>query len=300
MAGGGQQSPYIRGRGALRARAAEIARGIASRISPRHRRWRQLIESCELDPSLLPLPVRPPGPDDFIICGAPRSGTALATAALFQPPQIVTVMEPWDGLRLPPDQLFASLREELAGGSLQRGRLDVGALEQNGSVRWCGDGELRHEVRVDPGHLLGVKWPSFWQYLELLPDTRFVVCLREPSEVVASYASKDGRLGIGLEYDVPFNRNTNRELEQVEDLASRRVALYDLVYERILPHLSRPNVFALRYERWFDDRQQLVSELSDFLGVSLDPDRVDIRPPVHRSTEQSLPVPSRTAARLGY
>lgn len=275
---------------------------VASYVSPRHRRWRLLLESCDLDPEAMAAPMPAPGARDFIICGAPRSGTALATAALFQPPHVLTVMEPWDGLRLPPDELFASLRAEIATGTLRRGRLDVSALDRDGSVVWCRDGELAQPVTADPDHLLGVKWPSFWQYLDLLPTTRFVVCIRHPDEVIGSYETKGDRLGVGLEYDVAFNARTNRELlAATDDPAERRVLLYDYVYERTLPHLERPNVFALRYERWFEDRTALMGELGEFLGVRLDPDRVRVRAPIHVAGAGTRPATSsRVAAALGY
>jgi hypothetical protein len=275
-------------------------RALAGAVSPRHRRWRRILASCDLDLAALPPTIDPPGPRDFLICGSPRSGTALATAMLFQPPQVVTVMEPWAGLGLPPAELFASFREELASGELRRGRLDVEALERARTVRWVRDGELVHRVDVPPDHLLGVKWPTFWQYLGRLPTTKFVVCLRDPHEVVASYEQEGGRLALGLEYDVPFNREVNRELEAAtDDPAVRRVLLYDRINEHLLRFLDDDNVFTVRYERWFEDRSNLVSELGRFLGVELDPDRVDIRPPESRR-QARLPVPSRTAAALGY
>lgn len=282
--------------GRLRAAASRVA----GHVSPRHRAWRQLLSSCDLDPDQLPTPLASPGPNDFIICGAPRSGTALATAALFQPPHSVTVMEPWDGLRLPPDQLFRSLREELASGQLRRGRLDIGALRSEGAVRWCRDGELTSAVEASDDTLLGVKWPSFWRYLDLLPETKFVVCVRDPAEVVASYRTKGGRIGMGLEYDVPFNARMNAELGRIDDVEQRRIALYDYVYERIIPHLEQPNVFELRYERWFNDKAGVVNQLARFLDRPLDPRTVLIRPPQHRVSDGPLRVPSRTSDRLGY
>jgi hypothetical protein len=251
-----------------------------ARISPRHRRWRRLLSSLTLDPDRLPRPVPPPDRADFVICGSPRTGTALATAVLYQPPSVVTVMEPWDGMRLPPDELFASLRAEIAGGSLQRGRLDVAALEARGEVGWCRDGEITSPVPTSPGFRLGVKWPAFWRYLDLLPETQFVVCLRHPVETISSYKRQGGRLGEGLDYDVEFNREMNRELTAATaDAAVRRVLLYDYINTRVVPHLDRPNVFTLRYERWFDDRKRLLDELGAFLGVDLSSSRAVIRRP---------------------
>src|SRR5919109_1001972 len=81
--------------------------------SPRHWRWRRLLRSLDLTTETLERPVASPGPRDFVICGSPRTGTSLAAAALHQPPASLTVMEPWDGMRLPIAPLFASLRDEI-------------------------------------------------------------------------------------------------------------------------------------------------------------------------------------------
>ncbi|HET7325948.1 MAG TPA: sulfotransferase [Nocardioidaceae bacterium] len=262
--------------------AAPVLRSVAGAVSPRHREWRRLLASLTLDPGTLPHPVPQPGPRDFLICGSPRSGTALLVAMLFQPPQSVTVMEPWDALRLPPRQLFDSLRSELAEtGVLSRGRLDIGALESDGAVTWCRDGELPRAVETEAADfLLGVKFPAFWRYLDLLPDTRFLVCLRNPIEVLRSYATTGGRLREGLDYDVPFNREMNDYLLSLtDDWAIRRVLLFDYIHQRLIPHLDRPNVLTVRYERWFSEPEQQLREVSDFLGVELDHTRVRLRPP---------------------
>ena len=286
------------GVGVLAYRAARL-------ISPRHRHWRRLGASLTLDPDLLERPIDEPGGNDFVICGLSRSGTSLLAAALYQPPRVVTVMEPWDGLRLPPADLFASLRGEMTQGRLARGRLDVASLLASGEVRWGHDGQYPHDVVVDPDTALGVKWPIFWRYLPLLPTTKFLVCLRHPAEVVSSFASMDGTLGEGLDYEAAFNRDMNRQLmEATEDPAHRRLLLLEYVASRIVPYLDRPNVHVVRYERWFDDRDDLMADISAFLGVALEPGFPAIRRP--RNTRHDPEVlamlreaaPSTTA--LGY
>lgn len=275
-------------------------------ISPRHRRWRRLLGSLTLDPERLPRPLPGLGARDFIVCGSPRTGTALLTATLFQPPEIVTVMEPWDGMRLPPAALFASLRAEVATGHLGRGRLDLAALEREGAVRWCRDGEKPRAVKAAPDHLLGVKWPAFWRYLDLLPDTRFLVCIRHPAAVVASFAHAGGRLGEGLDYDTPFNRVMNDALTAAtSDVSVRRVLLYDYINSRVLPHLARPNVLTVRFERWFTEPEAVLAEVSRFLDTDVRPDRVRIDPaPAHdprdAETLALLRRHCRTAEALGY
>jgi len=200
---------------------------------------------------------------------------------LFQPPKIITVMEPWDGMRLAPAPLFASLRHEMGETAmLKRGKLDIETLMDRGMVRWCQEGESTPKVNVSSDCLLGVKWVAFWRYLELLPETKFLFCTRHPFDVINSCKSHGGRLAQGLEYDTSFNRRMNKELKRAtRDDALRRILLYDYINERILPLLGQPNVFPVRYERWLTEPLTLLSELSDFLGSPLNCGPAIIRPP---------------------
>ena len=239
------------------------------------------------------------------MCGSPRTGTALLAAMLWQPPRVVCVMEPWDALRQPPAELFESLRAELASGVLRRGRLDVAALEGAGEVRWCGDGECPAPVELEQQFRLGVKLPAFWRYLDLLPTTRFVVCLRSPVEVVASYRGAGGRLAEGLEYEAAFNRALNEELlAATDDPAHRRVLLFDHVHRALLPHLQRPEVHVVRYEQWFEDRDEVLRSLSAFLDVDLSSALAVVRPArAEQVTDADREAVRRwctTAASLGY
>jgi len=278
----------------------------AGALSPAHYRWLRFLRDLDLDPDRLPRPVTPPSDRDFIICGTPRSGTTLAAAVLFQPPSVVTVSEPWDGLRLPPDELFRSVRAELATGVLRRGRLDVRALTEEGTVRWCRDGELPVRVHTSGDVVVGVKWPAFWRYVDLLPDTRFVVCVRAPGEVVRSCKEKRGRLIMGFDYRVAFNREMNAELRRAaRTSAERRVLLYEYINSRLLGHLDRPNVYVLRYERWFGEPEQVIRELSSFLGVPLGPGYARIRArgsstSLSRTEIRMLEQHSSAARALGY
>lgn len=260
-------------------RLKRFVRPIAPFFSARHRHWSDLLSSLDSDPIEAVGSMSEPGPDDFIICGCPRTGTSLLCGQLFQPPGIVTVMEPWDGMRMPVAELFDQLRSEIAEGTLGRGRLDVEALVSEGRVRWCGDGEKPVEVDVEEPFLLGVKWPAFWRYLDGLEETRFLVCVRDPVETIASFKKSGGRLAEGLSYDIAFNREMNEHLESgTRDVELRRVLMYEYINSRILEHIDRPNVLLVRYERWFDDAEGLHSDISEFLGVDIPPWRVEIRP----------------------
>ncbi|MDH3705249.1 MAG: sulfotransferase [Acidimicrobiia bacterium] len=284
---------------------ASSLRDAVRTVSPRSRRYQQLLDSCDLEPSQV-AGSAPPGAD-VIICGCPRSGTALVTAALHQPPAMVTVMEPWDGLRLEPAQLFDSLRQELAGGWLRRGRLDLGALADRGEVAWTAEGRPQ-AVQVDDSTLLGVKWPTYWQLLPMLPDTRFVVTVRHPADVVDSFARQPGRLRDGLEYDVAFNRSLNAALGTIDSIAERRLALYDAANRTVLEHAHRPNVHIVRYEDWHHDRDGVLHALSRFLNRDLttSPVRVtDHRPDSRERHDQdglraAVVDASLTARDLGY
>ncbi|MDP8957611.1 MAG: sulfotransferase [Actinomycetota bacterium] len=283
------------------ARAVRRAAGV---VLPRHRRWKRLIAGLQLDPDRLPLPLEEPGDGDFIICGCSRTGTSLLSAMLFQPPSVVTVMEPWDGMRLAPAPLFRSLREQIDKEGTLTGRLDLAALEQ-GEVLWASERKAAVPVRVAERFLLGVKWPIFWRYLDHLPHTRFLVCIRNPVEVIGSFRRTGGRLAQGLDYDVAFNRRMNEELSAATgDASRRRVLLYDYVNSRLLAHLQRPNVFVVRYERWFQDPGGLLAEIGRFLGVELKQGQVDIRPPRPKPIDPGelrlIRELCRTAEALGY
>lgn len=286
---------------------SDVGWAVAGVVSPPHRRWRQLLASLALDPDLLPRPLTPPGERDFMICGSPRSGTTLLAAMLFQPPRILTVMEPWDGLRKPPAQLFADIRREVEEtGRLSSGRLDIDAVHHEGAVRWVREQDTSYPVAVEPGWYLGVKWPAFWRYLELLPETRFLVCVRHPYEVIGSYRKKGGALAEGLDYDAAFNRRMNAELlTATKDPLVRQVLLFDSITARILPHLDRPNVYVVRYERWFTEPGQMLAEVAAFLDVELGPPPAKIRsepPPDGLRPEDRARVRTycTTAAALDY
>ena len=102
----------------------------------------------------------------------------------------------------------------------------------------------------------------------------------------------------------------NRELtHRTADAARRRIALYDYVYERMLPHLDRPEVLVVRYERWFTEPDALLTELGAFLGIDVSRPLARIRPPVNPAPEPTaydereralVRRHCRTAARLGY
>jgi hypothetical protein len=275
-------------------------------MSPVNRyRWHRLLQSCDLDPGQLEEPLDEPGANDFIICGCPRTGTSLLAGMLFQPPASVVAMEPWDGLRLAPARLFDSLRAEIEEGVLRRGRLDVAALEKEGRVAWVRDREQPVPLDVEPGFRLGVKWPTFWRYLDLLPNTRFLVCVRDPMEVISSMVGTGGRLAAGYDYDVAFNRDMNTHLRAATDEPSiRRALLYEYVNSRILPHLGSANVKVVRYERWYEDPDMLLSEVAEFLGLEVLEPRVRLRPPIPvKQGERSGPLVERycpSAMQLGY
>jgi len=267
----------------------------------------RFLDSLPLDVDDLPSPLPPPGDDDFIICGCPRTGTTLLTAALFQPPNVVTVMEPWDGMRLAPQPLFASLREEIdRTGQLTRGRLDIDALRGRGAAAWRPEDGQHQRVDVNAGWKLGVKWPGYWRYLDRLPSTRFIVCLRDPVEVITSLADQTGPGSRGLERDTRFDRSLNRTLRaSTPDPRRRRVELFDHVHEQLLPYLERENVLAVRYERWFDDRDALLDDLGQFLAADVREPLVRVDVPTRSDVRQAdaralVSMYCRTAGALGY
>lgn len=269
-------------------------------------RWRKILSSCQLSIEELESPLDAPGSKDFIIAGCPRTGTSLLAATLFQPPDLIVSMEPWDGLRMPPAKLFESLRSEIEKtGALSRGRLDVSTIRNEGRVAWQRDGEKTHAVSVDQAFHLGVKWPTFWQYLDLLDQTKFLITLRHPAEVVTSFGQVGGRLSQGFGYDVPFNARMNATVAaSSNDPMERRALMYEYINSRIEPHLGRTNVLAIRYERWTDDPAELLSEIAEFLGVRYISPKVEIHPMKSRTHPDEFTQLIRrlcpSASRLGY
>ncbi|MGH8892455.1 MAG: sulfotransferase domain-containing protein [Actinomycetes bacterium] len=287
------------------ARLGASIRPVASSLSPRARRYRAFLRSLPLDPETLSATLEPPDPGSFVMCGCPRTGTTLLSAALYQPPTCVTVMEPWDGMRLEPASLFRSLRAEIAGGTLTRGRLDQRALGERGVVRWISEGDAAWPVTADVGHLLGVKWTSWWRFIDRLPTTPFLVCLRNPAEVVASMRDAGGRVKQGLQYETPFNRRLNDSLRAAtDDQAVRRILLFDNIHEQLAPLLERDNVLVVRYERWSTDREALLGDVSRFLGRDLSHAAVQVRPSqrlrMDRHEIDLLRAHCKTAEMIGY
>jgi hypothetical protein len=226
---------------------------------------------------------------------------------LFQPPSVVTVMEPWNGMRMQPAELFGSLRRSLTEKrSLEYGKLDVEALLSKGAVKRVPEGSSKPQLSINPDFKLGVKWPAFWRYLDLLPDTRFLVCVRDPHEVIASFKKEGGRLRLGLEYATPFNKRVNDEMRGATwSPALRRVLLYDYINSCIVRHAGRANVFLVRYERWFEDPEALLLEIGSFLDADVTRPHARIRPPRSASylaqTDRDLIKKHCTAAAaLGY
>jgi hypothetical protein len=210
-------------------------------------------------------------------------------------------------MRLPPAQLFASLRDEIGQtGQLRSGKLDLDGLSRSGIVTRVPEGTSTANIEVNGDYLLGIKWPAFWQYLELLPDTKFLVCVRNPHDVIASFKRLGGRLGAGLEYDLAFNRRLNQQLRlATRHLALRRILLYEYINRRIIPHLQRPDVYLVRYERWLTEPEALLQEISAFLGTVLGSRPARVERPRHEAVltpaeRAMIAEHCQTAALLGY
>lgn len=282
-----------------------MASGIR-RLSWRSREWCQFLATLPLDPDEIRDPADEIGSRDFILCGAPRTGTTFLSAFLVQPPVVTTVMEPWDGMRVAPAALFSSLRTEIrSNGGVSAGRLDLDVLRREGRVQWATDGSTQVRGDMDAKFMLGVKWPVYWRFLPHLPDTKFLVTLRHPYEVIASFRRQGGRLRMGLDYDTAFNRKMNDELSRsTRSLAVRRVRMFDYIHERILPFIDRPNVLTVRYERWFAEPEAVRRRISDFLGVPLQQGPARLRRPAKASLSSSdralIRTECRTAGALGY
>ena len=81
--------------------------------------------------------------------------------------------------------------------------------------------------------------------------------------------------------------------------------LFEYVHKRLMPHLTNPQVLVVRYERWFDDRDALLGDISGFLGCDVTARHVELK----RSATVGVLSPRdrdliarhcSTAAELGY
>lgn len=228
-------------------------------------------------------------------------------AQLHQPPEIITVNEPWDAMRLAPDRLFASLRKEISStGTLGRGTLDIPLLISQGRIRRIPEDHRPDAVSMQDATFLGVKWPGYFRLIPLLPETKFLVCVRDPLEVIASFKAIGGSVGRGLDYDTRWNRQMNTTLRRAtRDRAMRRVLLFDYVHGLLIPLLEQPNVLVVRYEEWFSEPRRQLQRIADFLGCPVREGPVRLRAESKVSALSSDEVElirarCRTAGSLGY
>jgi hypothetical protein len=154
---------------------------------------------------------------------------------------------------------------------------------------------------------VGVKWPSYWQLIPHLPETRFVVCVRDPAEVISSFVGARGALRDGLELDVAFHAELNAGLRAATwRRADRRALLYETIARRVREHAERPNVLVVRYERWATDPAGLLDEVGAFLGVDVSQPLVRLRPSrasaprLSRRDRHAIAHLCPSAAALGY
>lgn len=285
--------------------SADALASLREWVHPDARRFRRFRSSFTLEPGRIPRPLEEIGERDVIICGCPRTGTSLLAGLLFHPPAIVSVVEPWEGLRQPPSGAFRAIRADIeASGRLDHGTMDLPLLVESGRVRRVEEGTGGIAVDVQPDFTLAIKWPTWFQLLPLLERSRFIVCTRDPYDTIASFVAIGGSLRRGLDYDVAFNREVNAQLASIRDLAERRVAMYDMINEVVLQHLGRSNVLEVRYERWFSEPTAQWSEIGRFLDMDLPPLGLELRQESKRElltdADRAAIARSTTAARLGY
>jgi len=277
------------------------------RFHPARRAFMRSMRTMNIDIDDLARPLEPLAKNDVIVCGSPRSGTSLLCGMLWQPPRMVAVTEPWDAMRLAPADLFRSLRREITTTrALTRGTLDVGALLAKGVVNRVEESRSSTPVVVVDDFTLFVKWPSFHRYAPLLPQTKFLVCVRHPFEVISSFKKQGGSLKKGLDYPTAFHASMNARLKgETWRHSLRRVRLFDVVHEEILAISALPNVHIVRYERWFSEADAARDELSRFLGIPIAKGPASLRPPkpellLSDDERDLIRRACTTAARLGY
>jgi hypothetical protein len=90
----------------------------------------------------------------------------------------------------------------------------------------------------------------FW--LRLMPDLRLVVCLRHPLEVAQSLSAR-----------------TQEYVSQVET-----VVLWERYYRSVIPLLDTGSALVTHYSSHFYDARSELSRIAEFIGISIDPDRL--------------------------
>lgn len=189
----------------------------------------------------------------YFLVGFPRSGTTLLEQLLDSHPRIQALPE-----RPAADAMRRRL-EALAAGKREMDVLDSPDTLRELEAAYYREVFRHHAVRAD--RLLVDKMPLNLANADLIvrvfPDTRFVLALRHPHDVVLSCFMQNFQLNLAM-----------RSFLTLEGAAEVYVAVMGFWCE-IVEHLQ-PRVHTICYEDLVDDFESEARRLLDFLGVGWD------------------------------
>ena len=203
----------------------------------------------------------PPARRLVLLCGHPRSGTTLLEQVLDSHPGIVSAEETDIFL----DDAFLPVKHHLPPGSYMLPALEaatVPALQQSRaayfrSMELSIGQPLGNRILVDKNPSLTFIIPAF---VRIFPETKFLVALRDPRDVVLSCFMQAQLL----------NPVTAAYLE-LGDTVGEFAAIMSL-WQTLKPLLPSPQI-EVRYEDMVEDLESVARKTLDFLGVPWD-DRV--------------------------
>jgi tetratricopeptide (TPR) repeat protein len=193
-----------------------------------------------------------------LLCGYARSGTTLLEQVLDSHPNIISAEETQVFLdeaffplkrRLPPDALMLPVLEAADRPALHQGRADY----FRGMELTLGQplaGRLLVDKNPDSTRMI----PA---YIRILPETRFLIALRDPRDVVLSCFMQAQPLNGATAADLTLAGGTERYAET-------------MCLWRTLALLLEGHYLEVRYEDMVEDLESVARKTLEFLGVPWD------------------------------
>lgn len=202
-------------------------------------------------------PKEPPPRRLAVLCGHPRSGTTLLEQVLDSHPAIISAeetaifFETYLVLKrgFPADAPLLSVLEGADGASLQKAREDYFVSMD----RFLGQPSA-DRLLIDKNPSLTELVPGI---VRVLPETRFIVALRDPRDVCLSCFMQP----------LPLNQVSAIFLS-LEGTVEEYTSLMGL-WRAMAPRLPNPHI-EVRYEEMVEDLEQVSRRVLSFLGVDWD------------------------------
>jgi hypothetical protein len=203
-------------------------------------------------------PTLPPARRLALLCGHARSGTTLLEQVLDSHPDMVSAEETTTFLddafaplkrNLPPDTYMMPVLEAAAIPALQQSRADYFR-----SMELSIGNPVAGRLLIDKNPVLTFMIPAF---VRIFPETKFLIALRDPRDVVLSCFMQPQ----------PLNAITAAYLS-LEGTAEDYAAIMS-IWRTLAPLLPSPYL-EVRYEDMVEDLESVARKTLDFLGVTWD------------------------------